>query len=77
MKIVSFNGLFEKIYGKLLPPLVYNETVENSVQMLSEVYGFRDSRSVFPKKLDFGKFRKLSEHVFRIVESQNHENDPK
>jgi len=66
-QIVSFNGLFEKIFGKLLPPLVYNSNVENSIHLLEQVYWKKDARKIFPKKLDRKEFGKISETVFRIV----------
>lgn len=37
-QIVSFNGLFEKIFGKLLPPLVYSSAVEYNVHILENVH---------------------------------------
>lgn len=66
-QIVSFNGLFEKIFGKLLKPLVYNAVVENSVHALEQIYGFKDARKIFPSKLDKKEFDRVSETVFRIV----------
>ena len=66
-QIVSFSGLFEKIFGKLLAPLVYNWVVENNVHLLEQVYWYKDARKVFPKKLDRKEFDRVSETVFRIV----------
>ncbi len=66
-QIVSFNGLFEKIFGKLLPPLVYSAPVENGVHILESIYWYRDVRKLFPKKLLKGEFDRVSETVFRII----------
>jgi hypothetical protein len=73
-QIVSFNGLFEKIFGKLLKPLVYNSVVENSVHCLVHIYGFRDATKLFPSKLDKKEFDRVSETVFRIVKQDQSQN---
>lgn len=70
-QIVSFSGLFEKIFGKLLPPLVYNRDMEHSVHVLQEIYGYKDARKLFPRVLDRDAFGKLSKVVFRIIETNN------
>lgn len=72
-QIVSFSGLFEKIFGKLLPPLVYNRDLEHSVHVLNEIYWFRDARKLFPRVLDRDAFSKLSKQVFRIIETNNNQ----
>lgn len=69
-QIFSFSAIFEKIYGKLLPALVYDQKLEDAVHMLSEVYEYRDARGCFPKKIDHDKFKTLSKHVFRFIEPQ-------
>lgn len=73
-QIVSFSGLFEKIFWKLLAPLVYNWIVENNVHLLEQVYGYKDARKVFPKKLDRKEFDRVSETVFRIVKDGSNSN---
>lgn len=70
-QIVSFNGLFEKIFGKLLVPLVYDSTVENNVHILETVYGYKDAKKLFPKKLIKSEFDRVSETVFRIIKDPN------
>ena len=69
-QIFSFSAIFEKIYGKLLPALVYNQDLEDAVHILSEVYLYKDARQCFPKKIDHDKFKTLSKHVFRFIEPQ-------
>lgn len=70
-QIISINGLFEKVFWKLLKPLVYNETVSNSVHILETVYWFRDARKVFPDKLIRKEFDRVSEKVFRFAGDSN------
>jgi hypothetical protein len=66
-QIISINWLFEKVFWKLLKPLVYNETVSNSVHILENVYWFRDARKTFPDKLIRKEFNNISEKVFRFA----------
>lgn len=69
-EIVSFSGLFAKIFGELLPPLVYTRSVEHNVHLLQNVYGFRDAKKIFPKVLDREAFTRISKDVFRIIEQK-------
>lgn len=73
-QIVSFNGLFEKIFWKLLGPLVYSSTVENNTHILENVFWFKDARKLFPKKLIKTEFDRVSETVFRIIKDPNGQN---
>lgn len=66
-QVLSFNGLFEKIFWKLLIPLVYSSAIENSVHVLESIYGYKDARKLFPKKLLKWEFDRVSETVFRII----------
>ena len=73
-QIISINWLFEKVFWKLMKPLVYNDTVSNSVHILETIYWFRDARKVFPDKLIRKEFDKVSEKVFRFAWAQNNPN---
>ena len=66
-QIVSFNWLFEKIFWKLLIPLVYSSEIENNVHILEHIYWFKDAKRIFPKKLIKTEFDRVSETVFRII----------
>lgn len=50
-KVVSVSWLYEKVFWKLLPDLVYNQTAEKQKQILTEVYWYKDINQIFKKEL--------------------------
>lgn len=65
--VIFQSGLFEKVFWKLMKPLVYNTTVSNSMHILETIYWFRDAKKAFPDKLDRKEFDRVSEKVFRFA----------
>ena len=50
-KVLSVSWLYEKVFWKLLPDLVYNQVWERMKQLLTEVYWYKDINSIFKKEL--------------------------
>jgi len=50
-KYLSISWLYEKIFGKLLPDLVYNQTSERYKKALYEIYWYKDIYKIFNKEL--------------------------
>jgi hypothetical protein len=67
-KVLSVSWLYEKVFWKLLPDLVYNQTAEKQKQILSEVYGFRDVHRIFKKELLKWDTIDLIKIVFKYTE---------
>ena len=65
-KIVSFNGLFRKIFGELQDDIVYDQRAEYDKRMLREVYQLKDVNDIFPKLLKRRQFMRTLETVFRF-----------
>lgn len=72
-KIVSFNGLFRKIFGELHDDIVYDRESEFCRRMLREVYSFKDSDEIFPKILAEKRFHTTLETVFRFAYNEKPE----
>jgi len=64
--IVSFNGLFRKIFWELHDDIVYDKEAEFCRRMLREVYQFKDVDDIFPKILAEKRFHTTLETVFRF-----------
>lgn len=71
--IVTFNGLFRKIFWDLHDDIVYDREAEFSRRTLREVYWFKDSDKIFPKILHVRRFHATLETIFRFfrLESEN------
>lgn len=69
-KLVSQSWLYEKVFWKLLPDLVYDQEVEKRKNLLIETYGFKDVNKVFKKEIERGEFENMSKIIFKYNESQ-------
>lgn len=67
-KVLSVSWLYEKVFWKLLPDLVYNQVAEKQKQILTEVYGYRDIDKIFKKELLKGDTIDLIKIVFKYQE---------
>lgn len=65
--IVSFNGLFRKIFWELHDDIVYDKEAEFCRRMLRQVYEFKDTEEIFPKILAEKRFHTTLETVFRFL----------
>lgn len=74
--LVSISGLFDKVFGKLLPQLVFDRRIDDNINYIEEVYGFDDAREIFPRRIDRKEFGKLTKVVFRYVEYQRPPGSP-
>jgi len=69
-KLVKQSGLYEKIFWKLLPDLVYDQEIEKRKNVLKNVYWFRDVWDVFKKDIERREFENLSKIIFKYQELQ-------
>lgn len=67
-KVLSVSWLYEKVFWKLLPDLVYNQVAERQKQLLSEVYGYKDINRIFKKELLKWDTIDLIKIVFKYTE---------
>jgi hypothetical protein len=67
-KVLSVSWLYEKVFWKLLPDLVYNQVAERQKQLLTEVYGYKDVNSIFKKELLKWDTINLIKIVFKYTE---------
>lgn len=67
--IVSIQGLYDKVFGKLLPYLIYNNKYEGVKKVLSDIYDFDDIEQLFWKKVDKKEFKGITKILFRTLEN--------
>jgi len=67
-KIVQVDGLYERIFGKLLDIIVYNRRMEANFYVLEKIMGYKDIRDLAPRKIDKRAFKQLSNTIFRYSE---------
>lgn len=67
-KIVSVEGLYEKIFWKLLNNLVYNDPIDQWIHICKNIYGYSDASEVFRRKIDTWLFHRLTKTIFRFQE---------
>lgn len=57
-------GMYEKVFWKILDPLVYDNRRESAKNILRNVYHFDDVDFIFPKVLDKEEIRKQTKMMF-------------
>jgi hypothetical protein len=67
-KVLSVSWLYEKVFWKLLPDLVYNQVAERQKQLLTEVFWYKDIHQIFKKELLKGDTIDLIKIVFKYTE---------
>ena len=67
-KLVSQQGLYEKIFGKLLDDMVFDQETEKRKNLLREVFWFQDVDRVFKKEIERSEFENLSKIIFKYQE---------
>jgi hypothetical protein len=73
-KLVKQSWLYEKIFWKLLPDLVYDQEIEKRKNVLKNVFWFRDVWEVFKKDIERREFENLSKIIFKYQELQQPKN---
>ena len=68
-EILSVEWIFEKVFWKLLNYLVFDENIDDSISILENVYGFKNVKDVFSRKIDRGEFRDLAKVIFKFQEN--------
>lgn len=73
-QLVSQKWLYERVFGKLLNDLVFDQEVEARKSILKNVFNFRDVDMVFKKEIERGNFHDLTKMVFRYYETPENPN---
>lgn len=63
---MSYKGLFENIFGKLLDPLVRDTRRERAKDLLKNVYHMDDIDDLFPRVLDK---KEITKHLGIIMQN--------
>jgi len=72
-EILSVQWIFEKVFWKLLNYLVFDEKIDDSIQILEKIYWYNDVRDIFTRKVNKADFRDLTKIVFKYQESNTNE----
>lgn len=68
-EITHVEGIFERVFGRLLNYLVFIESIDDSMQILEKVYWYRDIRDTFTRKVNRTDFRDLAKIIFKFQEN--------
>ena len=74
-EILSVEWIFEKVFWKLLNFLVFDESIDDSINILESIYWYKNIRDVFSRKIDRGEFRDLAKIIFKFQENINYNKD--
>lgn len=69
-KIVSIEGLYQKVFWPLLYKLVNDRGIANDIHLLKHVYGMKDADIIFEIPIDRGEFSDLTKIIFKYQENQ-------
>lgn len=70
-QIVWISGLYEKVFWKLLNKLVYDTKIDDYIQLLWDVFWYKDTKHLFSRKIERKEFKTLSNIIFRFQENTN------
>lgn len=68
-KLLSFEGLYERVFGKLLDPLVFDRAIDNDIHTVGVIFGYRDAEDCMRRNVERNEFRGLSKILFKFHES--------
>lgn len=69
-KIVAVEGLYEKVFGKLLRPLVFDRAIATDIHILKHIRGMHNADVIFEVPIDRGEFADLTKVIFKYQENQ-------
>ena len=70
-EILSVEGIFEKVFWKLLNYLVFDERIDDCKNILKSIYWYKDVDEIFTRKVDRTEFRDLAKIIFKFQENIN------
>lgn len=68
-QVVSIEGLYEKVFGKLLNKLVYDRAIQDDINIIHKMYGMKDIHDLFEVPVDRSEFKDLTKMIFRYQEN--------
>lgn len=69
-KIVSIDWLYEKVFWKLLVPLVFDRAIATWIHNLKHIYWMTNADTVFKVPIDRWEFHDLTKVIFKYQENQ-------
>ena len=69
-EVVSISWLYKKIFWEILDLLVYNQWLENDIDILQNVFWFEWLKDSFKPIVERKEFNKLSKIIFRFYDWQ-------
>ncbi len=70
-EILRVDWIFEKVFWKLLNYLVFDESIDDSMAILENIYWYKDIRDIFNRKVDKWDFRDLAKIIFKFQENMS------
>jgi hypothetical protein len=68
-EILGFTWLYRKVFGDLLPWLIYNQWLASSIEILEQIYWFEGVNQMFSPIIERKELKGLSKIMFRFNES--------
>lgn len=71
--VSSIRWVYEKVFGRLLDYLVFDQSYEAKKDILDKVYWFNDVESIFTKKIERKEFKEVTQIIFKsyLQQQQN------
>lgn len=67
-RIVSFNWIFERVFGKYIWDLAEDPEISNCKHIVKNIFWYYDAEKIIVNKASFNKIKDLAKIVFRFVE---------
>lgn len=70
-QILSFEGLYERVFWKLLDPIVYDRAIDKDIHFIKEIFSCSDAKDCMTRKVERAEFRWMSKILFKFRDSSN------
>lgn len=67
-EILWFTWLYRKVFGDLLPGLIYNRALVSDIEILENIYWYEGLNEMFSPIIERGELKTLSKIMFRFAE---------
>lgn len=68
-KLLSFEWLYERVFWKLLDPLVFDRAIDNDIHIVWTIFQNYDAEDCMRRNVERTEFRWLSKILFKFHES--------
>lgn len=68
-QMLSFEWLYERVFWKLLDPIVYDRAIDKDIHFIGQIFNCHDAKDCMTRKVERAEFRGMSKILFKFRDS--------